>query len=203
MKKFLIIFTSIVLILGYVHSGFSSRPEPIDLVKETIDRILKLLEDETLSLPEMRAEQKKQILSVVGARFDFREMSKRSMARHWKMRTPEDQDYFIELFSKLLLDRYICRVESNSESEILYKRQIIKNNKAVVYTVALKNNTEIPLAYKLLKSENGWMVYDVVIEGVSLIRNYRTQFTSVIKREKYAGLIKKMEEKVAKGEDAN
>ncbi len=101
------------------------------------------------------------------------------------------------------MDRYIGRVESNSGSGILYKKQIIKIDKAVVYTVALKNNTEIPLVYKLLKTEAGWMVYDVVIEGVSLIRNYRTQFTSVIKREKYAGLIKKMEEKVAKGEDAN
>ncbi len=203
MKKILIIFTSAVLILGYVCSGFSSRSEPIDLVKETIDRILKLLEDETLSRPDMREEQKKQILSVVKTRFDFREMSKRSMARHWKKRQPEDHDYFIELFSKLLMDRYIGRVESNSGSEILYKKQIIKIDKAVVYTVALKNNTEIPLVYKLLKTEAGWMVYDIVIEGVSLIRNYRTQFTSVIKREKYAGLIKKMEEKVAKGEDAN
>ena len=203
MKKILIIFTSAVLILGYVHSGFSSRPEPIDIVKETIDRIFKILDDETLSRHEMRAEQKKQILSAVKTRFDFREMSKRSMARHWKKMPPEDHDYFIELFSKLLMNRYIGRVESNSGSEILYKKQIIKNDKAVVYTVALKNNTEIPLVYKLLKSEAGWMVYDVVIEGVSLVRNYRTQFTSVIKREKYAGLIKKMEKKAAKGEDAN
>ncbi len=203
MKKNLIILTSIALIFGYVQAGFSSQPEPVDLVKRTIDRVLNLLGDETLSRPEMRAEQKKQIMSVVETRFDFREMSKRALARHWKKRAPEERDYFVELFSKLLQNRYVRRVESNSGSEILYQKQIIKNDKAVVYTVALKNNAEIPLVYKLFKSADEWMVYDVVIEGVSLIQNYRTQFSSVIKREKYAGLIKRMEEKVAKSEDEN
>lgn len=205
MKKFLIIFifTSAILIFGYVQAGLSSQPEPIDLVKRTIDRVLNLLGDETLSRPEMREEQKKQIIFVVDTRFDFQEMSKRSLARHWKKRTSEERDYFVELFSKLLHNRYVRRVKSNSGSEIFYQKQIIKNDKAVVYTMALKNNAEIPLVYKLFKSADEWMVYDVVIEGVSLIQNYRIQFASVIKREKYSGLIKKMEEKVAKSEEEN
>ena len=124
-------------------------------------------------------------------------MSKQTLARHWKERTPAEKERFVKLFSKLLEKTYISKIDSYSDEEIIFKEQLIKGRKAMVRSYIVKNNKEIPMIYKLKNIDGSWMVYGVVIEGVSLIRNYRTQFESIINKENYAGLVRRIEEKIA------
>ncbi|MEW6500580.1 MAG: ABC transporter substrate-binding protein [Thermodesulfobacteriota bacterium] len=170
--------------------------------------IIAILQDKKLSGTAKKEERRKRVSVVVGGYFDFEEMSMRTLARYWRERTPEERRQFVGLFRQLLERTYIDKVDnycreldaSCTDKVVLFKRQEQQGNKAIVYTVFVRNNVETPVEYKMQQDSGRWQVYDVVIEGVSLVRNYRTQFESIISREKFAGLVAKMEEKVRKGE---
>ena len=182
--------------------------EPLAVVRQAVDSILVIMQDKKLSGAAKKEERRKRISVVVGGYFDFEEMSMRTLARHWKDRTPEERKQFVGLFRQLLERTYIDKVDnycreldaSCTGKVVVFKRQEQQGNKAVVYTVFVRNNVETPVEYKLKNEAGKWQVYDVVIEGVSLVRNYRTQFESIITREQFSGLIARMEEKVRKGE---
>lgn len=182
--------------------------EPLAVVKQAVDEIIVILQDKKLSGPAKKDERRKRVGAVVGGYFDFEEMSMRTLARHWKERTPEERKQFAGLFRQLLERTYIDKVDnycreldaSCTDKVVLFKRQEQQGSKAIVYTVFVRNNVETPVEYKMQNESGRWQVYDVVIEGVSLVRNYRTQFESIIAREQFAGLMVKMEEKVRKGE---
>ncbi|MCD6388763.1 MAG: ABC transporter substrate-binding protein [Desulfobulbaceae bacterium] len=172
-------------------------------IKSTVDEIMAVLNDENLKQPEAWPEKKTLIRAIVDHRFDFEEMSKRALAKNWKKRTDEEKEYFVSLFSKLLQNTYIDRVEEYSDEVVVFRKQNIKGKKAVVYTIISATSLEIPVIYKLLQQGDDWFVYDLIIEGVSLVRNYRSQFTKIVSREKYAGLIKRVEEKVNKIDESS
>ena len=173
---------------------------PLKVVEKTVGEILDVLKNQELAKPDNREQRQKLIKETVDKRFDYWEMSKQTLARHWKVRTPEEQEQFVELFSRLLENTYIAKLEAYSDEEVIFKEQLVKGNKAMVRSFIIKNNKEIPIIYKLKKKNGEWMVYGVVVEGISLIRNYRTQFESIINKEKYAGLLKRIEEKIEKAE---
>lgn len=185
-----------LLVLPQANSAVAS--DPMTQMRSTVEEIMAILNDENLKQPEAWPHKKTLIRSVVDQRFDFEEMSKRALAKNWKKRTDEEKEYFVSLFSKLLQNTYIDRVENYSDEVVVFQKQIIKGRKAVVYTIISSTTQEIPVVYKLLQLGDDWFVYDLIIEGVSLIRNYRSQFTKIVSREKYAGLIKRVEEKVNK-----
>jgi len=194
-----------MVIIGFAAFGIISHAlseDPQTVVKQTVDEVLVILRDKRLAKPENKKERQQLIKTTIDKRFDYEEMSKQTLARHWRDRTPEEQKRFIELFSRLLEKTYISKIESYSDEEILVKEQLVKSDKAMVRTVILKNNVEIPILYKLHNKDGKWMVYGVVVEGVSLIRNYRTQFDSIINKEKYAGLLHRIEEKINDNEAA-
>ncbi|MEA3548935.1 MAG: ABC transporter substrate-binding protein [Thermodesulfobacteriota bacterium] len=172
-------------------------------MKSTVDDIMAILNDENLKESKAWPEKKTLIRTVVDHRFDFEEMSKRSLAKTWRKRTDEEKEYFVSLFSKLLQNTYINRVESYSDEVVIFQKQAIKGKKAVVYTIISATSMEIPVIYKLMQQGDDWFVYDVIIEGVSLVRNYRSQFSKIVSREKYAGLIKRVEEKVNKIDESS
>ena len=171
---------------------------PLKVVEETVEEILDILKNKECADSVKREEREKLIKEAVDKRFDYWEMSRQTLARHWKVRTPEEQKQFVTLFSKLLEKTYISKVESYCNEEVIYKDQLIKGNRAMVRTFIVKPDKEISIIYKLKNKQGKWMVYGVVIEGVSLIRNYRTQFEGIIKKEEYAGLLKRLEEKIEK-----
>ncbi len=173
---------------------------PLKVVEETVGEILDVLKNKELAEPVNREKRKKIIKETVDKRFDYWEMSRQTLARHWKVRTTDERKQFVSLFSKLLEKTYISKVESYSDEEVIYKDQLIKGDRAMVRTYIVKPDKEISIIYKLKNKQGKWMVYGVVIEGVSLIKNYRTQFESIIEKEEYAGLLKRLEEKIEKEE---
>lgn len=185
-----------------------AEPQPLAVVKQAVDEIIVILQDKKLSGAAKKEERRKRVSTVVGGYFDFEEMAMRTLARFWKERTPEERKQFVGLFRQLLERTYIDKVDnycreldaSCTDKVVVFKRQEQQGGKAIVYTVFVRNNVETPVEYKMQNESGRWQVYDVVIEGVSLVRNYRSQFESIIAKEQFSGLIAKMEEKVKKGE---
>ena len=199
--KFLFLVTIAVFLLAGYRQGTSAsirQDGPMIQMKEAVDQILVIMRGEQFSQPETRADEKKRIVAILQQHFDFEEMSMRTLARYWKERTPEEKQYFMKLFTRLLENTYVDRVDTYSGELLVFTGEKIKGRYAEVYSNFVKNNLEVPVYYRLKNDNGSWKVYDVIIEGVSLIRNYRTQFQSILDRENYQELVKKMEEKVAK-----
>lgn len=169
---------------------------PTEQVKQTIDKVLDILKNKELKKPEKTKERRTLLREVVGERFDYEEMAKRSLALHWKKRTQEERKEFISLFSDLLERSYIKKIESYTEENVVYSDENINGAYAYVKTkIITKRNVEIPIEYRLLKKKEKWEVYDVVIEGVSLINNYRNQFNKIIRTNSYEELVRRMKYK--------
>jgi phospholipid transport system substrate-binding protein len=167
---------------------------PTDQMRTQIDRAVKVLED-----PELRkhpVQRRTQVRQVANDIFDFQETAKRSLARHWAPRTQAERDEFVGLFADLLERSYIGKIELYGGEKIHFLGESIEGEGAVVRTrLVTKQGTEIPIDYRMLRRGDRWLVYDVVIEGVSLISNYRTQFNKIITTSSYEELIKKMKTK--------
>lgn len=179
----------------------AAATDPVVFTKEAVDEIITILQDEKLAAPAHKAERKKRVVTIVEKKFDFREMSMRALAKHWQARSPEEQDRFVSLFKQLLENTYIAKIETYSGEKVLFKKAAIQGNKAIVYSDLVRKNVETPVNYKLKNKDDSWIVYDVEVEGVSLVNNYRTQFASILSKESFPALIAKLEEKVSKGAD--
>lgn len=173
--------------------------DPAVFVKDAVDEIISILQDEKLAAPTRRAERKSRVVTIVEKKFDFRDMSMRALAKHWRERTPEEQDRFVFLFKTLLENTYIAKIETYSGEKVVFKKTAVQGNKAIVYSDLIRKKVETPVNYKLKNNDDRWLVYDVEVEGVSLVNNYRTQFASILNKENFAGLIVRLEEKVSKG----
>ena len=171
---------------------------PTERIKETTDKIIAIVSDPALKSPDKKAERKRLIRQAIDERFNWEEMSRRTLARHWRERTEEEKKEFIELYGKLLERTYLDKVEGYSGEKVIYENEQVDNNYGVVQVkIVTQQQTEIPTEYRLKRQGEDWLVYDISIEGVSLINNYRSQFNSIILRSSYGELIKKLKEKVA------
>lgn len=180
--------------------GLSLAGPATDQVKTTVDQVLSILTDPALKSVHKTKERRAKIRKTVLERFDFSEMSKRSMGRYWGERSPEERKEFVDLFTDLLERAYIDRVEGYTGEQILYLNETVDGNYSEVRTkIVTKRNQEIPISYRMQKTDAGWGVYDIVVEGVSLVNNYRTQFSKIIRTSSYQELVKKMQTK-AEGE---
>jgi len=189
------IFCLLITCLLFFSSG-SYAGEPTNLMKQTIDKVLDILKNKELKKPQKTNARRAAIRNVVGERFDFEEMAKRSLALHWKKRTAEERQEFVPLFSDLIERAYIKKIESYTDEKVVYSGEKTENMYAVVDTKILtKRNVEIPIQYRLLKESNRWKVYDVIVEGVSLINNYRNQFNKIIREKSYEELVKRLKKK--------
>jgi phospholipid transport system substrate-binding protein len=189
-----ILFIFVFFISSLATSAYAGTPA--EQVKQTVDKVIDILKNKEMKKPDRTAERRAAIRKIVGERFDFEEMAKRSLALHWAKRTPEEKKEFVSLFSDLLERSYIKKIESYTDEKFLYTGESIESDYAVVDTkVITKRNVETPIEYRLLKKGGEWKVYDVVIEGVSLINNYRTQFNKVIRQNSYEELVKRMKNK--------
>lgn len=176
---------------------------PLAQVQGTVQAILAIMQDPALGTPANKELRRDRIMALVDERFDFAEMAKLTLARNWKARSREEKDEFQKLFADLLKHNYIGRIEAYSDEKVEYAKELFsQNNKkqARVYTIILKNGHKIPINYSLLEKGDEWFVYDVVIEGVSLVRNYRTEFDRIINKEDFPGLVKRMREKIESNE---
>lgn len=193
----LICALSILIIL--VSAGNVFAGVPMNEVKKTTDEVLTVLRNKELKGPGKEELRRQKILEIVSRVFDFREMAKRSLGIYWRRRTPKERDEFVPLYKALLNDTYMRKVEKYTNEKIHYTDESIQDGYAVVRTkVATSTGTEIPLDYRLMKKDGKWVVYDVVIEGVSLVNNYRSQFSQIIRSDSYRELVKKLKKKTEK-----
>lgn len=185
----------LLLIFGLVTTSLAG--EPTDHIRKTTDKMISILNDPVLK--NNLEERRKMLRNAVNERFDWREMARRSLAEHWKSRTEEEKKEFVPLFTDLLESTYMKRIENYSGDQVSYDDERVKGDYSLVkVTIFTDKQVEIPVVYKMKKKGQEWMIYDVSIEGVSLVKNYRQQFDSVILSSSYQGLVEKLKEKAPK-----
>jgi phospholipid transport system substrate-binding protein len=164
-------------------------------VKQTVDEVLRILADEKMKKPDKHQERRKLLEKVVGDRFSYEEMSRRTLAAHWQKLNEKERTEFVDLFRKLLTNSYADKIEGYSGEQMQYLNERNEGDYAEVRTKAISGKAEIPLDYRLLNKGGEWRVYDVVVDGVSLVNNYRGQFAKIIRTSGYDDLVKQLREK--------
>jgi phospholipid transport system substrate-binding protein len=169
---------------------------PSEQLRTQVDRVLKVLEDAELKKEPRAKDRRAAVRKIANEIFDVTETARRSLGRHWQGRTPAEQQEFVQLFSDLLERTYISRVELYGGEKIVYAGDSIEGDQAKVQTkIQTKSGSDIPVEYRMHRKGERWLVYDVIIEGVSLVANYRTQFNKIIQTSSYGELVKKMKSK--------
>ena len=181
----------------------SANNDPLVQLQKSTDEILMILQSEELKVPEKKEERKQFILNVINRMFDFREMARSSLGPSWNNLTAAEQDRFVDLFARLVEQRYIGKIDSYNDQKVIYKEQHVQNNRARVYTALIDKDLEIPIDYSLQMIQGRWLIRDLKIENVSLVANYRRDFNSIIRKEQFAGLVKKITEQLEKSDMQN
>ncbi len=185
--------TLITLLLCFTSPPATAAAKgPLEEVRTTVDAVLALLRDPHID----PATRRKQVTELVRSRFDFRSMSQRILATNWRNATPEQQQRFVSLLSDLLEANYSGRIEDYSNETVRYAGERIIGDRAAIDTFIVTASAEIPISYRLQRAGDRWLVYDVVIERVSFVSNYRSTYGEIVRREGIDGLLKQMEEKL-------
>ncbi len=176
-----------VLVLGLASDAWAGQPT--DQLRAYTDQVLKVLKDPGLSLPERR-EAVRHLAEEV---FEVSETAKRALGQHWVQRTPAEREEFVKLFANLLEQTYISRIDEFGGEKLTYVSEQIDGDRAIVRArIATKKGTEVPVESRLLQKENRWLIYDILVENLSLISNYRSQFDRVIRTTSYEELVKRL-----------
>jgi phospholipid transport system substrate-binding protein len=166
---------------------------PTEQLKASVEQIVKLLEDPALRAEARAGERRAAIRKEAEGVFDFGETAKRALGRHWQGLGQKDRLEFIGLFTDLIERAYVSKIERYSGERIVFSGEAVEGGLATVRTrFVTKQNTEIPVDYRMQQRGDRWLVYDVSIEGVSLINNYRTQFDKIIQSSSYAELVRRL-----------
>ena len=169
-----------------------------EAMKSTIDEVLRILADKDLKHTEKATQRRKLLEKVVGDRFDYAEMSRRSLGSAWTGLSAAEREEFVDLFQTLLVSTYAEKVETYSGEGVHNISERTEKDYAEVRTKVLTGKTEIPLDYRLLHRDSVWRVYDVVVDGVSLVNNYRGQFSKILKNGTFAELVDQLRKKSEK-----
>ncbi|MDP9145736.1 MAG: ABC transporter substrate-binding protein [Actinomycetota bacterium] len=186
----------VAAILAILTAREAAAGPPTDQLKSAIDRVVKVVEDPSLKGDDRVAERRIAVRKIADDIFDFNEIARRALARHWQPLTDKQRAEFVSLFSDLLERSYMSKIELYGGEKIQYVSERVDGETATVATrIVTKNGTEVPIDYRLLKKGDRWLVYDVSIEGVSLVSNYRTQFNKIIQTGSFAALVQKLKAK--------
>ena len=175
-----------------------SAGEATEAMRGTIDEVLRILADKALKQPAKANERRQLLEKVVGERFDYEEMSRRSLGASWANQSDKEKQEFVSLFQTLLVNTYADKIESYTGDGVQFLNERNEKEYAEVRTKVLTGKTEIPLDYRLLNKGSGWRVYDVVVDGVSLVNNYRGQFSKILRNGSYADLVDQLRKKSEK-----
>ena len=191
-----------ILLFAFATPGMAGD-SPTEDLKPALTSLVSLLGAEDLKGDEKKDERRTKIMEEIKKGFDFKEMSRRVLGKTWRDIDAAEQEHFTTIMTKLLENVYVGKLETYSGGEIEYVGENIKGSRAQVTTKIDDNGAELPVHYIMRKESEKWMVYDINIEGVSLVRNYQEQFKSILRKDKYEGLVKVLNEKneaFAKGE---
>jgi len=177
----------------YVYSGV-----PLETVKGYIARVLEVLQDPIFKGDAGKKVKKEKIKLISEKMFDFTELSRRSLGQSWNKLSPDQQKEFIILYKSLLEEAYADKITSYSDERVIFKKEITLSEKTfVVETIIVTKTSEVPINYRMIEKDGQWKVYDVVIEGVSLVSNYRTQFKEILANKTPDVLLETLRKKVA------
>jgi len=165
-----------------------------DQLRVYTDQVLKILQNPSMTLPERR----EAVRHLADEVFDVNETAQRALGQHWQQRTPAEREEFVKLFANLLEQTYISRIDEFGGEKLTYVSEQVDGDRGVVRArITTKNGTEVPVESRVLLKGNRWLIYDILIENLSLISNYRSQFDRVIRTASYEELVKRLQTKGA------
>ena len=193
---------ALAVVLSMTIAAAVDAGPPTDQLRGHVDRVLTVLKDPELQKPARAADRRAAIRKVASDIFDFEEISRRTLARHWQARTPDERREFVGLMSDVLEQAYIGKLETYSGETVRFLGDTPDGDVATVKTrIVMKSGTEIPVDYRMIDRSGRWIAYDVYVEGVSLVGNYRGQFDRIIQRQSYAELVKALRAKQTDPQD--
>jgi phospholipid transport system substrate-binding protein len=198
MKRSLVVLVIALAALALSQvSAFSAAP--LETIKPQVDRALEVLRDPALKAESAKAAKEKKIWEILDSVFDYNELSKRTLAQNWKKLSPDQQKEFISLFGKLLGGVYMDRIIAYKDEKVVFgKVTNLSDKTAEVQSQVIQSSKSIPIHYRMILKDGEWKVYDVVIEGASLVQNYRTQFREILTNKTPEDLLKQLREKTRK-----
>jgi phospholipid transport system substrate-binding protein len=193
-KKRIIVTVFILILIP----GALALAQPLDTLRASIDQAVKILNDPAYQDEAQKVAQRDEIWKVIRQVFDLEGIARITLGRNWRRFTPAEQIEFTEIFGRFLGTNYVEKIQSGFSGEKVeyLKADLITEKKAVVKTTIIRESTEIPVHYKMHQKQGTWRVYDVIIEGVSLVKNYRTQFNSLLMKNSPRDLIESMKKKL-------
>ena len=193
-RKLMHLIASLVMPLAFLSAAVAAGPK-IE-IDSTVKAVVKILANPALKRDE--SERRELLRKAIAPRFDFRQMAKRSLGPYWRRQTAEQQDKFVRIFTDLLEKAYLARIESYHRDKIIYRGERLSGDYAEVDSkIITPRGREYSLDYLMYRTGNDWKIYDVVVENVSLVNNYRSQFDDVIDRYSYQELVRRMEQKLS------
>jgi phospholipid transport system substrate-binding protein len=201
------VFTHAVMLfvlVVFLSSTICAESQPVtDSLKGTLDKIIEVLNDQSLQTPAKKKERRDILINLVKERFDEEEFARRALGIHWRERTNEERKEFVEVFSDLLQDTYLDKIDtylakagSFSPKNIRYLNETVKGKYVIVATKILtSDDAEIPVLYLFKNKEGNWLVCDVAIEGVSIAKNYRAQFQEILANSSFKELLARLKSK--------
>ena len=173
-------------------SSSQSTESPTEVVRSTLTTVFHILEDETLKDPAKLIPRRHMLEDVIASHFDYTEMSKRALAAHWVPLTVSERAEFVELFKSFLSDRYAEKIEGYSGEQVFYLSERTEGGYAEVRTELRSTKVGIPMDYRLHRKDGTWHAYDLIVDGVSLVKNYRSQFEQIIRSDSYQELVRRL-----------
>ena len=188
----------LVLLFGFTFARSANAGEPLDVVKGAADRAVQVLKDPKLLSKDKRKERVDRIKEILEPIFDFEEMAKRSLGPHWRRRTPAEQQEFVKIFQEFIERVYSDKIDLYEGEKIVFGKETIDQDFAQVESNVINAKGEsFSIVYRLRRADGKWKVYDAVVENISFINNYRSQFDRVINSSSYEELVKKLREKIS------
>lgn len=191
----------VILVVGclFLQGSLVQANDPQAAMKLTVEKVMEILSDPALEGDDHWAERRERVAQEVTKRFDFAQMAKSALAKTWNERSEAEREKFVTLFKELLKDTYVERLKTccGGSYEVVFDKVLVRGKKAAVSSMITQGDREVSAVYKMYQEGDDWFVYDVVIEGVSLVSNYRSQFVSIIQKDGYEELVRRLEDKVA------
>jgi phospholipid transport system substrate-binding protein len=170
---------------------------PTEAMRTTINQALGVLQDKELKNPEHTDERVTRLKKIADFRFDYGEMAKRSLGGQWDKLGERERQEFVDLFTEFLTATYVEKIHSYSGEEVTFLTERLEGDYAEVRSIMIGKKTEMPMDYRLMKKGDDWKAYDVLIDGISLVQNYRGQFAAILRSSSYEHLAQMLREKIA------
>jgi phospholipid transport system substrate-binding protein len=175
-------------------AGVEKAETPTEAVRMTLTEVFRILEDPKLKDPSHQAQRRHLLEETIARRFDYAEMSKRTLGAHWSRLSENERTEFVDVYKGFLSDRYAGKIEGYSGEKIRYLSERLEGQYAEVRTKLVSTKVEYPMDYRLINKDGRWYAYDIIVDGVSLVRNYRSQFDKILKTGSYDELISRLKD---------